>query len=93
MASSDTLYYADYIVLFIGRPTYDGWVGGLLGHAVLCRLFGIVYWYAHLWRMGRPFFNVFKTKITVLYEYVKIQFVPHRKHIVHSLVRQPMNAV
>jgi len=43
MASSDTLYYADYIVLFIGRPTYDGWVGGLLGHAVLCRLFGIVY--------------------------------------------------
>ena len=25
MASSDTLYYADYIVLFIDRPTYDEW--------------------------------------------------------------------
>jgi hypothetical protein len=34
MASSYTLFYTDYIVLFIGRPTDDRWEGGLLGHAV-----------------------------------------------------------
>jgi len=67
------LYYADYSVLFIDRPTYDEWEGGLLGHAALCGLFGIVYWYAHVWRMGRPFFNILKTKVTVLYGYMKIQ--------------------
>lgn len=47
---------------------------GLQGHAVLCGLFGIVYWYAHVWQMGRPFFNILKTKVTVLYGCMKIQF-------------------
>ena len=70
MDSKDTLYYADYSVLFVDRPTYDEWEGELSRDAVLCGLFGIVYWYAHVWRMGRPFFNILKTKITVLYGYI-----------------------
>ena len=43
MGSWDTLYYADYMVLFSDKTTYDEWEGGLSGHAVLCRLYGIVY--------------------------------------------------